>query len=65
VALGHGVKLTEQQWNELDGVRFTTSSADVFRNCLIILLSDSRETIAAVARDVGCSAETVKRIRKL
>jgi transposase len=63
--MGHGVKLTEQQWNELDRVRFTTPSADVFRNCLIILLSDSRETLASIARDVGCSAETIKRIRKL
>lgn len=63
--MGHGVKLTEQQWDELDRVRFTTPSADVFRNCMIILLSDSRETIASIARNVGCSAETVKRIRKL
>jgi len=63
--MGHGVKLTERQWNELDRVRFTTPSADVFRNCLIILLSDSRETIASIAQDVGCSVETVKRIRKL
>ena len=49
--MGHGVKLTEQQWNELDRVRFTTPSADVFRNCLIILLSNSRKTIASIARD--------------
>jgi transposase len=63
--MGHGVNLTEQQWNELDRVRLMTPSADVFRNCLIILMSDSRETIASIARNVGCSSETVKRVRKL
>ena len=63
--MGHGIKLTEQQWNELDRVRFTTPSADVFRNCLIILMSDSRETIPAIAGHLRCSPETVWRIRKL
>ncbi len=46
-------------------MRFSTSSADVFRNCLIILLSDSRDTIASIAGRLGCSEEIVKRIRKL
>ena len=63
--MGHGIKLTEQQWDVLDRVRFTTASADVFRNCLIILMSDSRETIAAIAGHLRCSPETVRRIRKL
>ena len=63
--MGHGVKLTERPWNELDRVRFTTPSADVFRNCLIILMSDSRETITAIAGHLRCSPETVRRIRKL
>lgn len=63
--MGHGVKLTEQQWSELDRVRFTTPSADVFRNCLIILMSDSRETIPAMAGHLRCSLETVRRIRQL
>ncbi len=34
--MGHGIELTEAQWDELDRVRLTTDSADVFRNCLII-----------------------------
>ena len=63
--MGHGIKLTEQQWNELDRVRFTTPSADVFRNCLMTLMSDSRETISAIAGHLRCSSETAKRIRKL
>lgn len=63
--MGHGIKLTEQQWDELDRVRLTTDSADVFRNCLIILMSDSRDTIAAIAQRLGCGTDTVVRIRRL
>ncbi len=63
--MGHGIKLTDEQWDELDRVRFSTSSADVFRNCLIILMSDSRETIASIAEDLGCGTDTVVRVRRL
>jgi len=63
--MGRGVQLTEAEWNALDRLRLTTPSADVFRNCLIILMSDSRDTIASIAAHLGCSGETVKRIRKL
>lgn len=63
--MGHGIKLTPDQWDELDRVRFRTPSADVFRNCLIILMSDSRDTIASIAQRLGCSTETVIRIRRL
>ncbi len=63
--MGHGIRLTEQQWDELDRVRLTTDSADVFRNCLIILMSDSRDTIAAIAQRLGCGTDTVVRIRRL
>ncbi len=63
--MGRGIKLSPAEWEALDGLRFTARSADVFRNGLIILMSDSASTIAAIARTVGCSPETVKRIRKL
>ena len=63
--MGRGIKLSLAEWDALDGLRFTASSADVFRNCLIILMSDSNSTIPAIAGTVGCSRETVKRIRKL
>jgi len=63
--MGHGIKLTEEQWDELDRQRFSTSSADVFRNCLIILMSDSRETVASIGARVGCSRDTVLRVRRL
>lgn len=63
--MGWGIKLTDEQWDELDRVRFTTKSADVFRNCLVILKSDSHDTIASIAEDLGCSADTVVRTRRL
>jgi transposase len=63
--MGRGIKLTDEQWDELDRLRFSVKSADVFRNCLIILKSDSRDTIASIAEDLGCSTDTVTRIRRL
>ncbi len=63
--MGRGIELTEEQWNELDQARFSAKSADVFRNCLIVLKSDSRETIKSIAEDVGCGTDTVVRVRRL
>jgi transposase len=65
VVMGYGIKLTEKQWDELDNLRFRTPSADVFRNCLIILMSNSCDTIATIARHIGCGSDTVVRIRRL
>ena len=62
--MGWAFKLTEAQWNELDRTRFSTSSKAVFRNCLIVLMSDSRETIESIADRVGCSWDTVVRVRR-
>lgn len=62
--MGWGVELTDEQWDELDRVRFATKSADVFRNCLVILKSHSHDTIASIARDLGCSPDTVVRVRR-
>ena len=63
--MGYGIKLTDGQRDALEGLRLTTPSADVFRNCLIILMSESNDTMATIAGRLGCSPETVKRIRKL
>src|ERR1019366_3388918 len=63
--MGWGIKLTEEQWNQLDHVRFSTSSADVFRNCLINLMSDSSDTIGSIAERLGCGTDTVTRVRRL
>ena len=63
--MGWGIKLTEGQWDELDRLRFTAKSADVFRNCLIILMSDSSDTIHSIAEHLGCGTDTVVRVRRL
>src|SRR5580692_10786619 len=63
--MGTGIRLTDDQWDELDNLRFATASADVFRNCLIILQSDRRMTIPRIAEFLRCSPETVKRVRRL
>ena len=63
--MGKGIRLTDNQWDQLDHLRFTTSSADVFRNCLIVLQSDTGMTVSRIAGFLGCSRETVKRVRRL
>lgn len=63
--MGRGIKLTEAQWDELDRHRMKATSADVFRNCMIILMSDSRDTIASIAKRLGCGTDTVNRVRRL
>ena len=63
--MGRGIKLTEAQWDELDRVRFSTPSAKVFRNCLIVLKSDLGQTIASIAQELGCGTDTVVRVRRL
>jgi transposase len=63
--MGRGIKLSEDEFDQLDRLRFSTDSADVFRNRLIILMSDARDTIASIAKRVGCTTFTVKRVREL
>ena len=61
--MGWGIKLTDEQWDELDRIRFATKSADVFRNCLIVLKSHSHDTITSIAEELGCGTDTVVRVR--
>ena len=63
--MGRGIKLSDNEFDQLDHLRFSTGSADVFRNCLIILMSDAGDTIASIAERVGCTTFTVKRVRRL
>lgn len=63
--MGHGVKLTADQLDELDRVRLAADSAELFRNCLIIRMSASRDTIATIANRLGCGTDTVVRVRRL
>src|SRR5262245_8911120 len=62
--MARGIRLTDAQFDELDDLRSSTRCADVFRNCTIILLSSGGHTLGSVAELLGCSPETVKRVRK-
>jgi transposase len=62
--MGAAMRLTESEWDALDRLRFSAKSADVFRNCLIVLKSSLRETIASIAEELGCCTDTVKRVRR-
>jgi transposase len=62
--MGRGIRLTHEQLNRVDLLRLKTSSKDVFRNCLIIAMSHFGDTIGQIAERLGCSAETVVRIRR-
>jgi transposase len=63
--MAQGIRLSDAQFDELDDLRSRTHSADVFRNCTIILLSSGGHPIAGIAELLGCSPETVKRVRRL
>jgi transposase len=63
--VGKAIRLTDKQWDELDHLRFSTPTADIFRNCLIILQSSTGMTVPQIADFLGCSPETVKRVRRL
>ncbi len=63
--MGRGIKLSEAEVEALDSLRLCAPSADVFRNCLIILMSDSRDSIASIARHLRCGTDTVNRIRRM
>jgi transposase len=60
------IKLTTQEWDELDAVRFSTTDKVVFRNATVILMSDVDvgRTKASIAEDLGCSVGTVDFVRR-
>jgi transposase len=59
-------KLSGKQWDDLDRLRFSAGDAKVFRNCLIVLMSDREvgRSRISIARELGCSEGTVDSIRK-
>jgi len=63
--VGNSIQLTEEQFDALDRLRFGTADAEVFRNCLIVLRSHAGCPIRQIADFLGCSADTVKRVRRL
>jgi transposase len=63
--MASSIQLTDEQFDALDRLRFSTPDAEVFRNCLIILRSHAGCSIAQIADFLGCDASTVKRVRRL
>jgi len=63
--MGRTIILTEDQWDQLDRLRMTTPSADVFRNCTIVLMSAVGRSRASIAQELGCCTDTVARVRRL
>jgi transposase len=63
--MGRGIKLSDTEVDQLDRLRFTTDSADIYRNCLIILMSNAGDAIASIATRLGCTTFTVNRVRRL
>jgi len=59
-------RLSDTQWDELDRLRFSAGDAKVFRNCLIILMSDRGvgRSRRSIAEELGCSPGTVDSVRQ-
>ena len=57
--MGRTLKLTESQWDELDRLRMATASADVFRNCTIVLMSAVGRSKVSIAKDLGCCTNKI------
>ena len=51
--MGRTVRLTDTQWDQLDHLRMSTPSADVFRNCTIILMSAVGRSKTSISSDLG------------
>jgi transposase len=63
--MGKSIQLSDEQFDALDQLRFSTDSAELFRNCLIILRSHAGCSIEQIADFLGCATATVKRVRRL
>jgi len=57
-------KLSVQEWDALDDMRFSTTDASMFRNATIILMTAAGQTKFSIAMDLGCSPATVDNVRK-
>jgi transposase len=57
-------KLSAEQWDKLDQLRFSTTESVVFRNATIILMTDVGRSKTSIAHDLGCSPATVDNVRK-
>lgn len=58
-------RFTDDEIDALDRMRMKAPSADVFRNCTILLMSDAGRTKRSISEDLGCCPATVERVRGL
>jgi transposase len=63
--MGRGIRLSDSEFDQIDLIRLKAPDADTYRNCLILIMSDLGDTLGQIAQRLGCSKETVVRIRKL
>ena len=57
-------ELDDAEWDALDGLRFSTNDADIFRNATVILMSGVGRSKFDIGEDLGCSPATVDNVRK-
>jgi transposase len=57
-------ELTDEQWDALDELRFSTTDVAVFRNATIILMSGVGRSKQSIAKELGCSPATVDNMRR-
>jgi transposase len=57
-------KLSSQEWDALDELRFSTTDARLFRSATIILMTAVGRSKHSIAHDLGCSPATVDNVRQ-
>lgn len=57
-------KLTDQEWDALDALRFSSANVAVFRNATLILMSGVGRSKTSIAKELGCCPATVDNVRK-
>ncbi len=57
-------KLSDDEWDTLDELRFSANDVGVFRNATVILMSGVGRSKFDIAEDLGCSPATVDNVRK-
>ncbi len=57
-------KLSDDEWDALDELRFSANDVGVFHNTTVILMSAVGRSKFDIAEDLGCSPATVDNVRK-
>lgn len=57
-------KLTDAEWEALDGLRLSSPDAEAFCDATVILMTAVGRSKKSIAADFGCSPATVNNVRK-